>query len=209
MKFAVLCANGRAGKRIAAEAVRRGHDVTAFVRGENRSAAPKAVVKDLFDITRDDLAGYDAVVDAFGAWTAETVPQHVSSLRHLCGCLSGTETRLLVVGGAGSLYTDASHRLRVMDAPDFPESWKPLAQAMGEALAELRTRSDVRWTYISPAADFQADGVKTGRWLIGGEELPVNARGESRVSYADYAAALLDEAEQGAHIGERISVCGV
>lgn len=208
MKFAVLCANGRAGKCIAAEAVRRGHDVTAFVRGENRSAAPKAVVKDLFAITRDGLAGYDAVIDAFGAWTAETLPQHASSLRHLCGCLSGTETRLLVVGGAGSLYTDTSRRTRVMDAPGFPESWKPLAQAMGEALAELRTRADVRWTYVSPAADFQADGEKTGRYFIGGEELPVNARGESRVSYADYASALLDEAERGAHIGERISVCG-
>lgn len=181
--------------------------MTAFVRGENRSAAEKAVVKDLFELTKEDLSGYDAVIDAFGAWTAETLPQHVSSLRRLCDLLSGTETRLLVVSGAGSLYGDASRTVRVMDTPAFPDGWKPLAGAMGKALEELRTRSDVRWTYVSPAADFQADGAKTGRYLIGGEELPVNSRGESRVSYADYATVMVNEAEKGAHIRERISVC--
>lgn len=207
MKLAIICANGKAGQLITKEALERGHDVTAFVRGENRSAAKKAVVKDLCELTKEDLSGYDAVIDAFGAWTAETLPQHVSSLRRLCDLLSGTETRLLVVGGAGSLYADASRTVRVMDTPAFPDGWKPLAGAMGKALEELRTRSDVRWTYVSPAADFQADGAKTGRYLIGGEELPVNSRGESRVSYADYTTVMVNEAEKGAHIKERISVC--
>lgn len=208
MKLAVLCANGRAGRLITEEALRRGHDVTAFVRGENRSAAPKAVVKDLFAITREDLAGYDAVIDAFGTWTPEILPQHGTSLRHLCGCLAGTDTRLLIVGGAGSLYTDDSKTVRVMDSAGFPEDWKPLAAVMADALAELRTRQDVRWTYVSPAADFQAEGERTGRYFLGGDVLPVNEKGESRISYADYATALLDEAERGAHVGERISVCG-
>ena len=93
MKLAIICANGKAGQLITKEALERGHDVTAFVRGENRSAAKKAVVKDLFELTKEDLSGYDAVIDAFGAWTAETLPQHVSSLRRLCDLLSGTETR--------------------------------------------------------------------------------------------------------------------
>lgn len=208
MNIAVICANGRAGQCIVREALARGMEVTAFVRGENRSPAKRAVVKDLFALTRADLAGYDAAVDAFGAWTAETLPQHTTSLRHLCECLAGTTTRLLVVGGAGSLYTDGSRTAQLKDTPGFPADWKPLAEAMGAALAGLRTRRDVRWTYISPAADFAADGPRTGRYLTAGEVFTVNARGESRISYADYAAALVDEIETGAHIGERISVLG-
>lgn len=71
MKLAIICANGKAGQLITKkEALERGHDVTAFVRGENRSAAKKAVLKDLFELTKEDLSGYDAVIDAFGAWTA-------------------------------------------------------------------------------------------------------------------------------------------
>lgn len=77
---------------------------------------------------------------------------------------------------------------------------------MGKALHELRKRKDVRWTYISPAADFRADGARTGAYLLGGEELTLNDRGESVVSYADYALALVDELVKGNHIGERISV---
>ena len=53
------------------------------------------------------------------------------------------------------------------------------------------TFSDVKWTYISPAGDFQANGAKTGRYILGGEELTLNARGESVISYADYAVALV------------------
>lgn len=77
---------------------------------------------------------------------------------------------------------------------------------MGKALEELRLRDDVRWTYISPAGDFQADGEKSGKYILGGEELTLNSKGESIISYADYAAALVDEIENGNHINERISV---
>ena len=83
MKIAIICANGKAGQLIAKEAVDRGLDVTAVVRGENRSAAPNALIKDLYDLTRDDLARFDAVIDAFGAWTEDTLPQHSTSLKHL------------------------------------------------------------------------------------------------------------------------------
>ena len=106
MKIAVVCANGKAGQLIVKEAVNREFDVTAVVKGENKSAAQNVIVKDLFDLTAADLTGFDAVVDAFGAWTPETLPQHSTSLAHLCNILSGTDTRLLVVGGAGSLYVN-------------------------------------------------------------------------------------------------------
>ena len=206
MKIAVVCANGKAGKLIVKEAMDRNLDVTAIVRGENRTAAKQALVKDLYDLTKEDLQGYDVVIDAFGAWTEETLPQHSTSLKHLCDILRGTNVRLLVVGGAGSLYVNPEHTAQVMDGPDFPDVFKPLAKAQGKALDELRKRDDVRWTFVSPAGDFQAEGERTGKYILGGEELTLNEQGESIISYADYAIAMIDEAVKGNHIRQRISV---
>ena len=84
MKIAVVCANGKEGKLLVKEALDRGLDVTAVVRGENRSAAEQVIAKDLFQLTAEDLKGFDVVIDAFGAWTEETLPQHSTSLKHLC-----------------------------------------------------------------------------------------------------------------------------
>jgi hypothetical protein len=77
---------------------------------------------------------------------------------------------------------------------------------MAAALADLRKRNDVKWTYISPAGDFQADAPKTGKWIWGGEELTLNSKGESIISYADYAAALIEEITKGNNIQKRISL---
>ena len=112
----------------------------------------------------------------------------------------------MVVGGAGSLYTNPEHTACVAEGPGFPDAFKLLAAAMAKALGELRTRTDVKWTYISPAGDFQAEGARTGKYILGGEELTLNAKGESVISYADYAIAMVDEATQGNHIQQRISV---
>ena len=87
------------------------------------------------------------------------------------------------------------HTATVSEGPDFPE-----------ALTDLRKRNDMRWTYLSPAADFQADGERTGAYLLGGEELILNDAGESIIGYADYAIAMVDEIEKGDHIQQRISV---
>lgn len=206
MKIAVVCANGRAGKLIVEEAMDRGIEVTAIVRGENQSKATDVLQKDLFDLTAEDLSSYEVVVDAFGTWLDETYPLHSSTLKHLCDILSGTTTRLLVVGGAGSLYVHPEHTACVADGPNFPNAFKPLAAAMAKALSELRQRRDVQWTYVSPAGDFQAEGKRTGKYLLGGEELLLNSKGESVISYADYAIAMIDEAVSGNHIQQRISV---
>ncbi len=207
MKLAVAAAAGKAGRKIVKEAKDRGFEVTAFVRKEAKiDGADKTVVRDILDMTKEDLAGFDAVVDAFGAWTENVLPQHSTTLAHLCDILSGSETRLLVVGGAGSLYVNSEHTVCVADTPDFPDVFKPLANAMAKALSELRKREDVKWTYISPAGDFQADGERTGKYILAGEELTLNAAGESVISYADYAIAMVDEIEKGDHIRQRISV---
>ena len=209
-KVAVVCAAGKEGRLLVDEAVSRGYDVTGFVRGSDKVANPKAktVVKDLFDLTREDLIGFDAVIDAFGAWTPETLPLHRTSLKHLCDVLSGTKVRLLVVGGAGSLYVNPEHTVQVKDLESFPAMFKPLADMQGAALDDLRKRSDVQWTFLSPAGDFVADGERTGEYLLGGEEYFVNDRGESRISYADYAIAMVDEIENENNIQKRFSVIG-
>ena len=205
-KIAVVAANGKAGQLIVKEAVNRGFDVTAVVRGENKTVAGNAIVKDLFDLTAADLAGFDAVVDAFGAWTPDTVGQHTTSLMHLADALSGTDTHLFVVGGAGSLYLDAEHTTQVKDLDSFPDEFKPLANAQGDQLVALRKRDDVNWTYVSPAADFQADGERTGKYTLAGEEFTADENGVSTISYADYAIAMVDLIADGGHARERVSV---
>ena len=207
MKIAVVAANGRVAKKVIAEAVSRGHEVVAFGRhDENNTQAKDYRKKDIFDLTKEDLAGFDVVVDAFGAWTEETLPLHTTTVQHLADILSGTDTRLLVVGGAGSLYVDPELKIQLVNTPDFPEAYKPTATAMSKSLAKLRERKDVKWTYISPAADFQADGERTGKYLLAGEQFTLNSRNESIISYADYAIAMVDEIESGKHIQQRISV---
>ena len=207
MKIAVVAANGRAAQKIIREAISRGIEVKAFGRGaENKTVCKNYVQKDIMDLTREDLAGFDAVVDGFGAWTDAELPMHVKTSQHLCDLLSGAQTRLLIVGGAGSLYVNPEHTVQVKDTPDFPAVFLPLANAQGEELEALRKRSDVQWTFVSPAGDFQADGERTGAYILAGEELTLNDRGESIISYADYAVAMVDEIESGDHIGQRISV---
>lgn len=206
MKLAVIGANGKAGQKIVAEAFTRGYDVTAIARSENKTKATHFLQKNLFDLTYEDVKQFDVIVDAFGAWTPETLPEHATSLEYLCNLLSGKNNRLLVVGGAGSLYVNPEHTVQVMDGADFPDMFKPLAEHMSKALDNLRTRNDVKWTYISPAADFQADGVRTGSYSLGGEELILNSKGESKISYADYAIAVVDEATKANHLQKRISV---
>lgn len=205
-KIAVVAANGRAAGKIIDEAVARGFEVTAFGRRENNTKAQKYVKKDLFELTADELKGFDAVVDAAGAWTLETLYVIPKAAAFLSSLLKGSETRLVVVGGAGSLFVNKEHTSTVELQPNFPDSYKGVSTAHGLALATLRAEKDVKWTYISPAGDFQADGVRTGKYILGGEELVLNSKGESVISYADYAIALVDEIEKGNHIQQRISV---
>mgnify|MGYP000977876762 FL=1 len=208
MKIAVVAANGKAGQLIVEEAVKRGHDVTAIVRSENKTQAQHLLKKDLFDLNKEDLAGYDVVVTAFGAWTPETLPLHSKSIEHFNDLLAGTNTRFLVVGGAGSLYVDKEKKVRLVDTAEFPAEYKPLASAQADELDLLRTKKDLNWTFVSPAAEFIPDGARTGEYILAGDFFTVNEAGESKISYADYAIAFVDEIESGKHIQERISVLG-
>lgn len=206
MKIAVVCANGKSGSLITEEAVNRGLDVTAIVRGENKSKAQNSIIKSIEDITTEDLTQFDVVVDAYGAWTPETISGIGDTIIFLADKIKGSNTRLIVVGGAGSLFVNPEHTITVDMGPEFPDDWKPLSSSHGRGLSYLRESNDLKWTYVSPACDFQADGEKTGHYKVGGEELTLSNSGESVISYADYAIAIVDEIESGKHIHERISV---
>lgn len=188
------------------EAVARGFEVTAIVRGENKTVAQQVLQKDVFDLTADDVIGFDAVVDAVGALTADTVHMVPDAAKHLATILKDSQTRLLVVGGAASLYVNPERTLTVADVTEFPAEVLPVLNAHKEALEALRQVDDVNWTYVSPAGDFQADGERTGRYILGGEELVLNSKGESVISYADYAIGMIDEIATGDHLKARISL---
>ena len=112
----------------------------------------------------------------------------------------------MIVGGAGSLYVNKEHNLCVDEDPNFPEEFKPVSNAHKEALKYLKTRNDVNWTYLSPAADFVAEGEKTGEYIIGNDELILNSKGKSKISYKDYAIAMIDEIENENFIQKRFTV---
>lgn len=206
MKIAVLAANGKVGSLIVKEAVDRGNDVTAIARDENKTVAKKFLKKDILDLTENDLKDFDVVITAFGAWTEDTLPLHKTTLEHLSNILANKNTRLLVVGGAGSLYTDDSLKIQLFETSDFPADYMPVVTNMAKGLEVLRKRNDVKWTYISPAGDFDFEAERKGDYQLAGEVFTVNTKGESKISYADYAIAMVDEAEKGNHINQRISV---
>ena len=208
MKIGIIGASGKAGNKIMEEAVSRGHEVTAIVRNAHKITNSDATVleRDILAIGYEDVKELDVLVDAFNAPQGKE-EMHQTTLAHLTTILKGHDTpRLIVVGGAGSLYVDPDKTVRVMDTPDFPESFKPTATNMGIALDKLKTISDVSWTYISPSAMFLPDGERTGTYIAGEENLLINATGQSKISYADYAIALVDEAENAAHIRQRFTV---
>lgn len=206
MKIAVIAANGRLGSLIVKEAVERGNDVTAIARDVNKTVAKKFLKRDILDLTENDVKDFDVVITAFGAWTEDTLPLHKTTVEHLANILANKNTRFLVVGGAGSLYTDESLTTQLFTTPDFPADYYPIASNQAKGLDVLRKRNDVKWTYISPAAEFVYDAERKGEYQLAGEVFTVNAKGESKISYADYAIAMVDEAEKGNHINQRISV---
>lgn len=207
MKIAIIGATGKAGKLIMEEALQRGLDVTAIVRNKSKlsNSSVKVIEKDLFDLKKEDLKDFDTVVSAFGAWEEKELPKHAEVMNHLCDILANTNIRLMVVGGAASLFVN--HSMMLIDSPDFPKDWINLAKNSNKAFEILKAAKNVLWTYISPSADFQADGKKTGEYSIGDkDELCFNSKGESMISYADYAIGFVDEIENKKFLNKRITL---
>ncbi|OMI30508.1 hypothetical protein BTA31_00080 [Bacillus haynesii] len=210
MKIGIIGASGQAGSMILKEASERGHEVTAIVRSASKVANSSAAVieKDIFDLTAADIKGLDVVVNAFGAAPGQE-HLHVEAGRKLIEMFKQVpETRLIVVGGAGSLYVDKEKTTQLYNTPEFPKEYLPTAKNQGQNLQDLKEAEGLKWTFISPAAFFNPEGKRTGSYQKGQENLIVNTAGESYISYADYAIAVVDEAEKGEHINERFTVVG-
>ena len=209
MKIGIIGASGKVGSLILKEAVSRGHQVTAIVRDQSKlnDTNVEVIEKNILDLTQDDVKQFEVVVNAFGAPLGEE-QAHVDAGHALIEALKGTNTKAIIVGGAGSLYVDENKTIQVLDAPDFPDMFKPTAKGQGRNLQELQTTTDITWTFISPSAAFDPEGKRTGAYQLGKDHLLVNSKGESYISYADYSIAVLDEIENPQHVNERFTVVG-
>lgn len=208
MKIGVIGASGKAGKLIMEEAINRGHEVTAIVRNASKVKNEHTAIieKDIFDLSSNDLKGFDVVVNAFGASPGQE-HLHVEAGNVLIDALKDApNTRLIVVGGAGSLFVDEGKTVRLMDTPEFPKEYLPTALNQAENLTILQQTDSLNWTFISPSAFFDPEGMRTGSYQKGKDHLLVNTQGESYVSYKDYAIAVLDEIENPQHVNERFTV---
>ncbi len=174
---------------------------------EYKNGDVKVVHKDIFELTKADLAGFDAVISAFGAFTDATFPLYKKVAVHLANLLSGSSTRLIIVGGAGTLLVDDKGTM-AMDTPGFPPEYMGVARAAAESFFELKTKSDVLWTYVSPAGDYDANGARAGKYVLGNDHVILNSQNESYISYADLAIAIIDELKNGAFVQKRFTAVG-
>ncbi len=211
MKIVLFGATGTIGTRILKEALSRGHEVTAVSRNPSKlqidDSRVQKVVGDVLEA--DDVArvaaGNDSVVSAVGPSRAGGDPKMlIDSIKSLhTGLVRAKVKRLIIVGGAGSLEVAPGKLL--IDTPEFPAAWKPLASAAGEALKKIRKIDDLDWSYLSPAGLIEP-GERTGRYRTGLEQLVVDEGGKSYISAEDYAVALLDELETPHHLRQRFTV---
>lgn len=208
MKIAVIGAAGKAGSLIASEAKMRGNSVTAIVRekaAKGLEGKYTLLVKDLFDLSTEDLKDFDVVVDAFGTGFGDPAlaELHVTSMEHLISILQPLPSvRLMVVGGAASLYSDETKTSRVLDS--IPEPFRSVPAAMMRAFEKLQA-SHINWTYFSPAVQFDPVGRKTGHYITTTDVKIMNPEGKSYISYADYAIAMVDEMTNRLFIGKRFT----
>ncbi|MGV2018356.1 NAD(P)-dependent oxidoreductase [Agrobacterium sp. 22-223-1] len=199
-KIALIGASGNAGSRILKELSDRGHQVTAIARNPEKIASlPNVVAKkgDVFDQAglSELLKGHDAVISSVH-FTASDPATLIEAVR-----ASGVQ-RYLVVGGAGSL--EIAPGQRVVDLPDFPAAYKAEATKGAELLDRLKQEKQLDWTFLSPSAEF-VPGERTGKFRIGKDNLLSNDEG-SRISFEDYAIALVDEIEKPQHSRQRFTV---
>ncbi len=210
MRIAIFGATGQVGSRIVAEALRRSHAVTAVVRDAARSSdlspavrvdlGDASSVRDVARISRD----HDLVVSATRP-PAGREGELVETARSLLSGIRASDVRLLLVGGAASLTIPGGDGTVLEDDRLVPDAWRAIAKACADQLEVCRAEEVADWTYLSPPALIEP-GARTGDYRLGSDELVVDANGESKISYEDFAVALIDEAEQPRHRRTRFTV---
>ncbi len=205
MKIALIGATGYTGSKILSEALSRGHEVTVIVRDTAKVAPSAKLAIKAIDVAQTDelaalIADHDVVVSAFNPGK-DASGQGAASIVEAAKIAKAS--RLLVVGGAGSL--EIAPGKRVVDQPDFPAEWKDGALKTAAFLDALKTESKLNWTFLSPAANL-VPGERTGKYRVGGDRLLADASGDSRISTEDLAVAMLDEIERPQHNRKRFTV---
>ncbi|MCU1222422.1 MAG: NAD-dependent epimerase/dehydratase [Edaphobacter sp.] len=200
MNVVVIGATGNSGSQIVKELLSRGHKVTAVARNVDSLKGVEGVTVKTDDLSNVDaiaaiIKGADAVVSAYQPPPDRTDELVEVTKREIEAVKKAGVPRLLVVGGAGLL--EVAPGVTLIKSGHLPEAYMPIAVSHEKALHVLQA-SDINWTYLSPAAYF-VPGERTGKFRLGTKELISDAKGESKISFEDYAIALVDEIEKPAH----------
>lgn len=200
-KVALIGASGKIGSKIAAELLARGHQVTGVARNPEKISVTgvKGVKADFTDHSQMSavLKGHDAIISA-----ASFIPEQAENL--IASVRGSGVKRFLMVGGAASLQSEPGGK-KIIESLELPPAWKaPIMEGI-RTLSLLREVQDVDWTFFSPAVQI-GPGERTGKFRLGGEVVVKDAGGVSKISYDDYAIAMVDELEQGKHIKARFTV---
>jgi len=214
VKVVVLAATGQAGKTVISELLSRGHEVVAVARSpEKLPSSIPSVRDDLSNADRlaDIIKDADVVISAYGP--SKDDPRYFFDVNYTDQLLDVTErvveavhkakvSRLIVVGGAGSLWL--SPGVTVLNSGHWPEQFVPIATSHVKTF-EMLKKSDINWVYFSPPMMI-APGVRTAKFRLGGDHIIVDANGKNWISFEDYAVALVDEIEKPAHERGRFTI---
>lgn len=207
MKIGVIGASGKSGKKIVEEATSRGLEVTAIVRDATKIKESLNVIeKSILELTKEDIKPFDVLISTFSAPLTEPEQYRVMG-KHLTDILKNVKTRLIVIGGAGRLFIDDTNSKHLFETPDFPQFLIPSSKNQYNSYLDLK-ESTINWTYLSPAAFFDPEGKRTGNYKIGKDHLIYNSEGESYISYADLAIAIVDEIVKEKHLRAAFTVVG-
>jgi len=211
MNIALIGATGFVGSAVLEELLRRNHSVTVLARNPAKLAARKGltvVAADAQDAAQVAMAvvGHDAVVSAYNpGWTVPDIhDQFLIGTRAIyAGVKQAAVKRLLVVGGAGSLFVAPG--VQLVDTPHFPAEYKAGALAAREALNLIRAETTLDWTFLSPPI-LLAPGERTGQYRLGTDAPLMNGEAPGGISVADMAVAIVDELENPRHVQQRFTV---
>lgn len=214
MKIALIGATGFVGNGILNELLQRGHQVTAITRHAAKvteSENLKSVSANVLDEEEilNALKGNDAVVSAYNAgWTNPNLyNEFIAGAKAIQNAVkkSGIK-RLIVVGGAGSLFIAPGQQ--IVDTDSFPKEWKPGALAARDYLNILKEENELDWTFVSPAIEMHqgTSGTRLGTYRTGLDSPVFDKDMRSIISVEDLSLAIADELEKPQHIRKRFTV---
>ena len=155
----------------------------------------------------EDIKDCDVIIDAISAWVEETFPIHNKTFYHISRLIENTDKHYIKIGGTGTMFIKKNHHQQLKDWEDFPDELKPLANVLVDNLNYIRTFSNLNWTYVSPAFQYEYELPSVNHYHVKGEYYPVDQLIETKISYTDFARALIDIAENRSYFRQRIFIC--